>query len=154
MKTHGICHAQSARKHRRQGHAVNRLQDGRYQWLSCSAPGGMYLQMFGRARRPAKPMPDVVGFSGKNPTHIIIDELWVTAKIPETRAVHPNDGKVAMLSVGDKFWPKRRNQHSKPYRVVGFRDGGSVIFARGDEVVSGTMDADVFLTVIGKRVDA
>ncbi len=59
-----------------------------------------------------------------------------------------------VVRVGDIYRPKRANQHSKNYRVVGLRDDGSVIFARGDEVVSGTMDAAEFLAMIGKLVSA
>lgn len=241
MKTHGICHAQSARKHRKAGHLVQELGDGRrYQWMRCGPPGAVYPQMFGR-------VPSIVRngrfgkLNGMKPTGVILDEqhsfddiervnrafpIETIAKAfevpvhmicdstiftkgfdieqtlsgkeypPAIMGVDPGapEGDMAAISgaimgddertmrhqmanmafgpihtaqriellvegvgavtiaVGDRYWPKRRNQHSKPYHVLGFMAGtGDVMFCRDGDTTADSTAPRAFYGLIGKR---
>lgn len=177
MKTHGICNAQSARKHRRAGHVVQENGDGRYRW---SLPTGK--QMLGRAIRLGGTIAThTPGISGMKPTGIIVDEcnhpltgdpmmdeietLKLSGRMVEIdhpvrrepkalaslAARHP-DGTAVLLETGDRYWPKRRNQHSKAVTVVGFMAGTlDVMYLRDGAERPDSMTVRDFLSFIGKR---
>lgn len=122
MKTHGICNAQSARKHRRAGHFVI-PQDGSstFAWgitgdaippIECGVDAG-------------EPEGDQTAF----------------AMLPDPRVIR----------VGASYWPKRRNQHSKPYHVLDVGNG-KVVYSRVRFAMPQQMEASEFLALIGKEV--
>lgn len=138
MKTDGICGKQSARKHRNAGHYVSRILGvpGRYQWINPS--DRRYMQMLGRAL--AKPKPTAVvydletftnGFqetiSGMKAEAVIPDGIWDE---PNHMDIPTPLGTVT-ITQGRSYWPKRRNQHSKPYHLVIFSHG-AVGYVRTD----------------------
>lgn len=182
MKTHGICHAQSARKHRKAGHLVQELGDGRrYQWMRCGPPGAVYPQMFGRAKR----------LNGTKPTQFIVDELphlttredvermarksmindtFAPIHTPVRCGIDPGapEGDMAAFSingpakafkldgyyrvaVGEEWYPKRRNQHSKPLRIVAITNGGLIKYDRGEGGPGQWIEYTQFCGLIGKR---
>ncbi|QYW02535.1 hypothetical protein CPT_Silvanus_061 [Stenotrophomonas phage Silvanus] len=177
MKLFGICNVQSARKHRRAGHQVQENGDGRFKWrlhprtvmqlvnsgkLSPSVARKFYPdQKLVAVRRP--------DLSGNSPTAIIVDEadcpvtssepLKLSGRMVEIstprRVEVPTERGMVCISVGDAYWPKRRNQHSKPYHVVGFMVGtGDVMFTRNDPYGGDDIDAmpvRKFIDVIGKQ---
>lgn len=58
------------------------------------------------------------------------------------------------IKAGDRFWPKRRNQHSKPYTVLGYMAGTQdVMFTRDGWTTADSTSQAMFLTLIGKRVE-
>jgi len=120
MKTHGVCNRQSARKHRRAGHTVQRLPNGRYTWS--------------------------VAYQRE------LAEFIARASVD----VFTDDGGMYSITVNDEFWPRRRNQHSKKFKVLRIVD----MPERGTHLVSystprGEMDSTTareFLALVGKRV--
>lgn len=172
MKTHGICHAQSARKHRKAGHVVQELGDGRryrWAWVGFASVHAASIVRNGRFGK----------LNGMKATHIIVDEhhsfddvVKLSGKMVEipienrqmqayaAGAIHTPQriellvegvGSVT-IAVGDSYWPKRRNQHSKPYRVMGFMAGtGDVMFDRGFGTPMDSTAPRAFYGLIGKR---
>lgn len=146
MKTSGICNAQSARKHRRQGHIVVKAYGNRYMWQACSAPGAVVrnnlpsIVMNGRFGKLADENRQLQAYAagavltrtaGATVTHV------PTGITVEHRA---------------SYWPKRRNQHSKPYIVVGFQNGDVIYIRQPEQTASSRMTLDAFVEAIGKRV--
>lgn len=127
MKTNGICSAQSARKHRRAGHTVQRLPSGRYTW-------------------------SFVPRAKVRPYQRELVESFARASVD----VFTDDGGMYTITVNDEFWPRRRNQHSKKFKVLRIVD----MPERGTHLVSystprGEMDSTTareFLSMVGKRV--
>lgn len=164
MKTYGICGKQSARKHRKAGHHVSHVwgAPGRYQWVNSG--DHRYVQLVGRMSRAlAKPKPTAVvydletftnGFqepiTGMKAEMAILDDI---VDEPNHMDVPTSLGTVT-ITQGRSYWPKRRNQHSKPYHIIGF-SRGMVQFVRefphgDDDIVYSTPDA--FVSLIGKPV--
>jgi hypothetical protein len=180
MKLFGICHAQSARKHRRAGHQVQENGDGRFKWrlhprtvIRMVNSGQLSPSVARRLYPDQKLVAARHSLSGVNPTAIIVDEthdvLKLSGRMVEVPAgvivgeIHtphrieiPTEQGMVCISVGDRYWPKRRNQHSKPYRVLGFMAGTSdVMFCRwaeGEPVKTDSMPVQQFLSVIGKQI--
>lgn len=151
MKTHGICHAQSARKHRRAGHVVQENGDGRFKWwryanaqLQAYAAGAVLVSMDGGGQ------PDMVGFRGISPTAIIVDEPLGDVHVSHIE--WPIAGGVGHISVGDAYWPKRRNQHSKPYRVRSIIGPATIYFDRGEGTPTAQLPFAQFRDLIGKQI--
>lgn len=133
MKMSGICGKQSARKHRKAGHYVAKVWGfpGRYQWVNSG--DHRYVQL-----------------TGNTPTGVILDDI---VDEPKHMDVPTERGSVT-ITQGSSYWPKRRNQHSKPYYIVGF-SRGFVQHVRNDpfnddEIVYSTPAA--FVSLIGKPV--
>ncbi len=124
MKTNGVCNRQSARKHRRAGHTVQRLPSGRYMWSVTQ------LKPYQRE----------------------LVESFARASVD----VFTDDGGAYTITVSDEFWPRRRNQHSKKFKVLRIVD----MPERGTHLVCystprGEMDSTTareFLSMVGKRV--
>jgi len=155
MKTYGVCNRQSARKHRRAGHKVQRLPSGRYMW-SVRTYQREVLDSFARAAGAAL-------FDTFKATKADEIEVTATCHNPQFTAaragwvdVFTNDGGAYTINVGDEFWPRRRNQHSKKFKVLRIVE----LPERGTHLVSystprGEMDsitAREFLMLVGKRV--
>lgn len=144
MKTHGICNAQSARKHRRQGHVV--------------APSELHHKLFVWGIT-AQDIPTIdLKLSGQRVELAIIDD--VPPCVPVARLVKHAEwigerGTHHRISVGESYWPKRRNQHSKPYRILRIMSSGSaqILYDRGDDTGRAETSLVLFRELIGKRCD-
>lgn len=150
MKTSGICGKQSARKHRQRGDYVihTRGAPGRYTWLHVRTLHGDELRSAAQVRQEQRGL----GITGKRLTGVILDDIWDE---PNHMIVRTERG-IVTIAQGSSYWPKRRNQHSKPYHVVGF-DRGFVQHVRNspynsddDEIVYSTPGD--FVQLIGKPV--
>lgn len=132
MKTQGICGKQSARKHRKRGDYVIHLRGflGRYTWLHhrMLAPWEEKVSA-SQVRQEQR----VARINGRYPTLAIIDDIPPVAG-------------------GEQYWPKRRNQYSKPYRVRSVSTGGVVWFDRGEGSEKTWLPAHAFLDMVGKKV--
>ena len=59
-------------------------------------------------------------------------------------------GRQPMIFANCSYWPKRRNQHSKPYNVISVTDDGVVHFSRTGWTNSETMTTAQFAAATGR----
>lgn len=145
MKTHGICHAKSARKHRKQGH------------FTMARPG--YAGNFFWSRRwPTDHEVEMMTGDPEQNTYAVIEgrrfhTVVVYEATPVSHAEWFAEGRgLCRISVGDAYWPIRRNQHSKPFRVLGIlsAEQATITYDRGEGTPQQTTALTLFRELIGK----
>lgn len=180
MKTSGICNAQSARKHRKMGHDVARRPDGRYSWVNTQAKLNRKFtpdyvadklrqaqELIAPYKAAATATVDGRDFSALHVAGPNIGDVFGVQRANEIRRLEdlpvrqPERRHMIVVTVagttirqGNQFWPKRRNQHSKPFEVLGFMAGThDVMFRRVGSDTADSVTLESFEAMIGKRVE-
>lgn len=164
MKYAGIVKsAKSARKHRRAGHYVTHLMLGGWAWSHPYHIAGAKLEIdpatTERRDFSANEICKVFSTAEVRALRDCITRVNAQgAAVPDVMrgaiVTHTPSG-VFTISVGARFWPRRRNQHSKQFIVLGFMAGtNDVMFCRDGDTTADSMSAVEFLKFVGKQVQA